>query len=187
VLLFSSLFLSGIKLVSELMLHIVLVSMAVHGRHAQANQTQAVPKRNWPNIELKNLRRDVQQLQLCLERFAASEHDASHDGLDVEDPSHELIYWNSSPTYDEDFVESYFSNCSQGFVDEDMTSTRSWNVDPIQVPISPITRACAKKFQNALIGLIQGIWAQASTWRPIDGDERNLQPLTSMIQVQESQ
>ena len=39
---------------------------------------------------------------------------------------------------------------------------------------------------NTLSGLIQGIWAQASTWRPIDGDERNLQPLTSMIQVQES-
>jgi hypothetical protein len=50
--------------------------------------------------------------------------------------------------------------------DEDMASTRSWNADPIQV-----TRAHAKKFQNALNGLIQGIWAQASTWRPIDGDE----------------
>ena len=68
-----------------------------------------------------------------------------------------------------------------------MVSTRLWNVDLIQVPIGPLTRARAKKFQNALSGLIQGIWAQASMWRPIDGDERNLQPLTSMIQVQESQ
>jgi hypothetical protein len=64
---------------------------------------------------------------------------------------------------------------------------RSWNVDPIQVPIGPVTRALAKKFQNALSGLIQGIWAKASTWRPIDGAKRNLQPLTSVIQVQESQ
>ena len=58
--------------------------------------------------------------------------------------------------------------------DEDIASTRSWNAYPIQVPIGPVTRARAKKFQNALSGLIQGIWAQASSWRPIDGDERNL-------------
>jgi hypothetical protein len=55
--------------------------------------------------------------------------------------------------------------------DEDMANTRSWNANPIQVPIGPIIRARAKKFQNALSGLIQGIWAQASTWRPIGGDE----------------
>ena len=30
--------------------------------------------------------------------------------------------------------------------DEDVASTRSWNVDPIQVPIGPVTRARAKKF-----------------------------------------
>jgi hypothetical protein len=55
--------------------------------------------------------------------------------------------------------------------DEDMASMRSWNADPIHVPIGPVTRACAKKFHNALSGPIQGIWDQASTWRPIDGDE----------------
>ena len=70
---------------------------------------------------------------------------------------------------------------------EDVASTRSWNADPIQVPIGPVTRAQAKKFQNVLSGLIHGIWAQASMWRPIEGDERNLQPITNMIQVQESQ
>jgi hypothetical protein len=91
--------------------------MVVHGRRAQANQTPTVPKRNRRDIKLKNLRRDVQQLQLCHECFAASEHDASHDGSDVEDPSHELIDWNSPPTYDKDFVESYFFDLSQGFVD----------------------------------------------------------------------
>jgi hypothetical protein len=58
--------------------------------------------------------------------------------------------------------------------DEDMASTRSWNADPIEVPIGLVTRARAKKFQNALSGLIQGIWAQTSTWRPVDGDDSNL-------------
>ena len=114
---FPSPFLSGIKLVSELRLLKVLISMVVRGCRAQANQTPVVPERNRRDIKLKNLRRDVQQLQLCLEHFAASEHDASHDGSDVEDPSHELIDWNSPPTYDEDFVESYFSDSSQGYVD----------------------------------------------------------------------
>ena len=55
--------------------------------------------------------------------------------------------------------------------DKDVASTRSWNADPIQVLIGLVTRARAKKFQNALSGLIQGSWAQASTWRPIEGDE----------------
>ena len=39
----------------------------------------------------------------------------------------------------------------------------------------------AKKFHNALNGLIQGIWAQTSAWRPIDGDEQNIQPLINLI------
>ena len=41
--------------------------------------------------------------------------------------------------------------------DEDIVSTKAWNVDPIQVSIGPVVRAPAKKFQNALNGLIQGI------------------------------
>ncbi|PON75619.1 hypothetical protein PanWU01x14_042440, partial [Parasponia andersonii] len=44
--------------------------------------------------------------------------------------------------------------------DEDIGSTRVWNADPIQVPIGLVTSACTKKFQNALSGLIQGIWVQ---------------------------
>jgi hypothetical protein len=90
--------------------------MAICGHRAQAMQAPAVPERNQRNIKLKNLRRDVQQLQLCLERFATFERDESHDGSDVEDPSHKLIDWNSPPTYDEDFVESYFFDPLQGFV-----------------------------------------------------------------------
>ena len=65
-----------------------------------------------------------------------------------------------------------------------MVNTRSWNADPIQVPIRPVTRARAKKFHNALNGLIQGIWAQTSAWKPIDGDEQNIQLLINLIQVQ---
>ena len=70
--------------------------------------------------------------------------------------------------------------------DADMVSRRLWNADPIHVPIGRVTRARrAKKFHNALNGLIQGIWAQTSAWRPIDGDEQNIQALTNLIQVQE--
>ena len=69
--------------------------------------------------------------------------------------------------------------------DADMVSTWSWNADSIQVPIGRVTRAHrAKKFHSALNGLIQGIWAQTSTWRPIDGDEQNIHPLINLIQVQ---
>ena len=40
--------------------------------------------------------------------------------------------------------------------DADMVSTRSWNANPIQVPIGQVTRARrAKKFHNALNGVIQ--------------------------------
>ncbi|PKI39892.1 hypothetical protein CRG98_039732 [Punica granatum] len=39
--------------------------------------------------------------------------------------------------------------------------------DLIQVPIGPITRAQAKKFKDELNGLIQEVWAQANSWKPI--------------------
>ena len=62
--------------------------------------------------------------------------------------------------------------------DADMVSIRLWNADPIQVPFGRVTRTRrAKKFHNALNGLLQGILAQTSAWRPIDGDEQNIQPL----------
>ena len=34
--------------------------------------------------------------------------------------------------------------------------------DPLHVPIGPITRARAKKFKEALIGLIQDLWADSN-------------------------
>ena len=49
--------------------------------------------------------------------------------------------------------------------DEDMASTRAWNMDPIQVPISPVTRARPKRFKHALNGLIQINWAELNSWR----------------------
>uniref|UniRef100_A0A2N9IA55 RNA-directed DNA polymerase n=1 Tax=Fagus sylvatica TaxID=28930 RepID=A0A2N9IA55_FAGSY len=39
--------------------------------------------------------------------------------------------------------------------------------DLVQVPIGPVTRARAKKFKDVLNGLIQELWAQANSWRPI--------------------
>ena len=47
--------------------------------------------------------------------------------------------------------------------DESITS--KWSVDPIQVPIGPITRARAKRFKETLNVLIQHIWAEESSWR----------------------
>ena len=44
--------------------------------------------------------------------------------------------------------------------------TNKWNVDPIQVPVGPVTRAQAKKFKKTLNGLIQNIWIEVNSWRP---------------------
>ncbi|KAH9724543.1 hypothetical protein KPL70_007525 [Citrus sinensis] len=55
---------------------------------------------------------------------------------------------------------------------KDKTITSTWdeaNSNPIQVSIGPITRARAKKFKEALNGLIQATWAQSNLWRPIEG------------------
>jgi hypothetical protein len=57
--------------------------------------------------------------------------------------------------------------------------------DLIQVPIGPVTRARAKKFKNVLNGLIQELWAQANSWRPIEHDPRGQQRIVTLIQVLE--
>jgi hypothetical protein len=44
--------------------------------------------------------------------------------------------------------------------------------DLVQVPIGPVTRTRAKKFKDVLNGLIQELWAQANSWRPIEHDPR---------------
>uniref|UniRef100_A0A2N9IG56 CCHC-type domain-containing protein n=1 Tax=Fagus sylvatica TaxID=28930 RepID=A0A2N9IG56_FAGSY len=57
--------------------------------------------------------------------------------------------------------------------------------DLIQVPIGPVTRAQAKKFKDVLNGLIQELWAQANSWRPIEHDPRGQQRIVTLIQVLE--
>ena len=46
----------------------------------------------------------------------------------------------------------------------DESTTNKWSVDPIQVPIRPVTRAWAKKFKETLNVFIQRIWAEESSW-----------------------
>ena len=57
--------------------------------------------------------------------------------------------------------------------------------DLIQVPIGPVTRAQVKKFKDVLNGLIQELWAQANSWRPIEHDPRGQQKIITLIQVLE--
>jgi hypothetical protein len=57
--------------------------------------------------------------------------------------------------------------------------------DLVQVPIEPVTRARAKKFKDVLNGLIQELWVQANSWRPIEHDPRGQQRIVTMIQVLE--
>ena len=57
--------------------------------------------------------------------------------------------------------------------------------DLVQVPIGPITRAQAKKFNDVLNGLIQELWAQANSWRPSEHHQRGQQRIVTLIQVLE--
>jgi hypothetical protein len=61
--------------------------------------------------------------------------------------------------------------------DQDTTSK-----DLIQVPIRPITRARAKKFKDVLI---QELWAQINSLRPIEHDPQWQQRIVTLIQVLE--
>jgi hypothetical protein len=57
--------------------------------------------------------------------------------------------------------------------------------DLVQVPIGPVTRARAKKFKDVLNGLIQELWTQANSWRPIGHDPPGQQRIITLIQVLE--
>jgi hypothetical protein len=57
--------------------------------------------------------------------------------------------------------------------------------DLIHVPIGPVTRARAKKFKDVFNGLIQELWAQANSWRPIEHDPQRQQRIVTLIQVLE--
>ncbi|GMN21621.1 hypothetical protein TIFTF001_047305 [Ficus carica] len=58
-------------------------------------------------------------------------------------------------------------------------------LDPILVPIGPVSRARVKKFKDALMGLIRATWSQAIAWRPIEGITSDDQPNKCVIQVLE--
>jgi hypothetical protein len=47
--------------------------------------------------------------------------------------------------------------------------------DLVQVPIGPVTRVRAQKFKDVLNGLIQELWTQVNSWRPIEHDPRGQQ------------
>jgi len=57
--------------------------------------------------------------------------------------------------------------------------------DPLEVPIGPITRARAKKLQEALNGLVQNIWSKMDLEGLGTFKEHKGQPLIHLVQVQE--
>jgi hypothetical protein len=57
--------------------------------------------------------------------------------------------------------------------------------DLVQVPIGPVTRARAKKFKDVFNRLIQELWAQANSWRPIEHDPHGQPRIVTWIQVLE--
>ena len=66
--------------------------------------------------------------------------------------------------------------------DEDIKATKNIH-NPIQVPIEPVTRARAKKFKYVLNGLIQEVWAQENSWRPMKIDPPIQRRCINIIQV----
>jgi hypothetical protein len=74
------------------------------------------------------------------------------------------------------------SNVPRGSSDGDQGTTSK---DLIQVLIGPVTRARAKKFKDVLNGLIQELWVQANSLRPIEHDSQGQQRIITLIQVLE--
>ena len=67
--------------------------------------------------------------------------------------------------------------------DEGTTNKRG--MDPIQVPIGPVTRARAKRFKETLNELIQRFWAKESSWRSKRDVKSVLQDWMSVVQTVE--
>ena len=57
--------------------------------------------------------------------------------------------------------------------------------EPIQVPIGPVTRARAKKFKEALHGLIQQVCEETNKWRPAIAHNQAQGSLITIIKAQE--
>ena len=69
--------------------------------------------------------------------------------------------------------------------DENMARMKLWNADSIQVPIGPVTRVRAKRFEESFNGLIQSIWTEINSWRPKDDVIHGPQGWISIIQALE--
>lgn len=76
---------------------------------------------------------------------------------------------------------SFENNEFEGDLDAELRPT---STDPMQVPIGPITRARAKKFKEALNGLVQELMAEKHTSEPIEGHSCELQNHVNLIQAQ---
>ena len=63
--------------------------------------------------------------------------------------------------------------------DEDMAKTKRWNVDQLEVPLKKITRARAKRFKEALNGLIQDIQGEEKDLNYIEKEP----PIVQVIQI----
>jgi hypothetical protein len=79
-------------------------------------------------------------------------------------------------------ISSIIKRLSMLISDGDQGTTSK---DLVQVPIGPVTRERAKKFKDVLNVLIQELWAQANSWRPIEHDPRGQQRIVTLIQVLE--
>ena len=63
-----------------------------------------------------------------------------------------------------------------------VSDANAWRKDPIAVPLGPVTRARAKKFKEALNGLIQALHKEAANSVTTEGDD--VHKLVQLIQVQ---
>ena len=101
-----------------------------------------------------------------------------------------MLHFNVSDLSPFDAGDDLRTNPSQeeGNDENVVTGKSTWDEaysDPILVPIGPVTRARAKKFKDALTGLIRATWSQAIAWRPIEGITSDDQPNKCVIQVLE--
>uniref|UniRef100_A0A2N9IHP7 Reverse transcriptase domain-containing protein n=1 Tax=Fagus sylvatica TaxID=28930 RepID=A0A2N9IHP7_FAGSY len=90
-------------------------------------------------------------------------------------PTRDVASWFLNPEIGANPFQEEGNDGDQGTTSKDL----------VQVPIGPVTRARAKKFKDVLNGLIQELWAQANSWRPIGHDPPGQQRIITLIQVLE--